>query len=134
MMRTALLLAALATCGCTENDRKTASAVRQEALRDIESYAVGSCLAYQNHPYLKDQGDAWASAIIQRSQVNLDVFGRISSRIEAENKKGDMVVVRSETQPSGDLELPLLYCHQIIDQPAVRAEINKAVEASIVKP
>ena len=38
-------------------------------------------------------------------------------------------MVRSEAEPGTDKALPVLYCSEIIDEPAVRAAIQKAVAA-----
>jgi hypothetical protein len=93
----------------------------------VESYAIASCLARQDQPYLKDQGDAWASVILQRSKGELEVFIGVAEAIKAEIAKADMPVIHTETQPMKGKPLPVLYCGEIIDAPQVRAAINRAI-------
>src|SRR6185436_9376363 len=78
----------------------TACAADRSAVElDVEGYAIASCLAAQDQPYLKDQGDGWASAIIQRSKGAPDAFVAVGTAVKAELAKGDMAVIRSETGP-----------------------------------
>jgi hypothetical protein len=96
--------------------------------RDVEGYAIASCLAAQDQPYLKDQGDGWASVIIQRGKGGLDIITAVAVAVKAELAKGDMAVVRSETGPTKEKPLPVLYCGEIIDVPSVKVAINRAVK------
>lgn len=101
---------------------------RSAVLRDVEGYAIASCLANQDQPYLKDQGDGWAAAIVQRAKGGLDALTAVSTVVKAELAKGKMAVIRNETGPQRDKPLPVLYCGEIIDVPSVRAAIDKAVK------
>jgi len=101
---------------------------RSPVQRDVESYAIASCLAAQDQPYLRDQGDAWASVIIQCAKGELDVLTAIATAVKAELAKGDMAVIRSETAPMKGKPLPVLYCGEIIDAPSVRTAIDKAIK------
>lgn len=123
-----LLLLGLAVIGCTARVA-THDAPRPEVLRDVEGYAISVCLMNQTQSYLKDQGDAWASVIVQRMRGNLDILAGVAEQVKQENAKGEMAVIRSETGPGKDKTLPLLYCYEIIDRPSVRAAIQKAVAA-----
>ena len=125
-MRIVLLLLGLAVAGCAARVN-TIGAPRPEVLRDVEGYAIASCLTNQTQPYLKDQGDAWASVIVQRMKGSFDVLAGIAEHIKRENAKGEMAVIRDETGPGRDKTLPVLYCSEIIDRPSVRAAIQKAV-------
>jgi len=125
-MRVVLLLLSMVVVGCSANVN-TSGALRPEVLRDVEGYAIASCLTNQTQPYLKDQGDAWASVIVQRMKGNLDVLAVIAEQVKQENAKGDMAVIRDETGPGKDKVLPVLYCGEIIDRPSVRDAIQKAV-------
>jgi len=102
--------------------------------RDVEGYAIASCLSAQDQPYLKDQGDGWASVIIQRGKGGLDIITAVAVAVKAELAKGNMAVVRTETGPTK--ELPVLYCGEIIDVPSVKVAINRAVKklASSYRP
>jgi hypothetical protein len=127
-MRIAMLLWALLAAGCTTKT-ETIGSPRPEVVRDVEGYAIASCLVNQSQPYLKDQGDAWASVIVQRMKGDLEVFAGLAEQVKVETAKGEMAVVRNEAEPGTDKTLPLLYCSEIIDEPAVRAAIQKAVAA-----
>ncbi len=123
---TRYLLCALLIAGCApKSDLR--GAPRPEVLRDVEGYAIASCLTKQSLPYLKDQGDAWASVIVQRMKGNLDALAGVAGAVAQEAGKGEMAVIRSESGVAKDKTLPVLYCGEIIDQPAVRAEISKAI-------
>lgn len=109
---------------------------RSAVQRDVEGYAIASCLSAQDQPYLKDQGDGWASVIIQRAKGGLDIMTAVAVAVKAELAKGNMAVVRSETGPTKDKPLPVLYCGEIIDVPSVKVAINRAVKklASSYRP
>jgi hypothetical protein len=127
-MRTIVLLLGLAAVGCTAKV-ETTGAPRPQVLRDVEGYAIATCLVNQPQPYLQDQGDAWASVIVQRMKGSLDVLADIAEQVKRENAKGEMAVIRDEAALGKDKTLPLLYCGEIIDRPAMRTAIQKAVAA-----
>lgn len=124
-MRALLFLPLLAVTGCAPKV-DTIGAPRAEAVRDLEGYAIASCLTYQAKPYLKDQGDAWASVIVQRTKGNLDTLADIAEQVKGETDKGNMATIRDETGAAQDKTLPVLFCGEIIDSPTVRAAIQKA--------
>lgn len=97
------------------------------AKRDVEAYAIASCLNYQNQPYLKDQGDGWASAVIQRFKGELDDLTTVAAVVKAEVLKGDMVVIPDETVPECEMALPVAYCFDILNTPSVHAEVEKSI-------
>jgi len=94
--------------------------------RDVEGYAIASCLVAQGRSDLKDQGDGWASAIIQRSRGGLDSLTAVAAAVRAELAKGNMAMIRGETDPTKQNSLPIMYCAELIDTPSVRAAIDKA--------
>jgi len=108
--------------------------VQTDVYRDMEGYAIASCLAYQEHPYLKDQGDAWASAVVQSSQLTIDVMTEISAAVRQEMAKGRMPMMRSELNIAQGKDpskaLPILYCVEMVDAPLVRAAIEDAVSVT----
>ena len=128
MRKVILLLLGLAVVGCTASVN-TIGSPRPHVLRDVEGYAIAVCLMNQTQPYLKDQGDAWASVIVQRMRGNPDILAGVAEQVKSENAKFAMAVIRSETGPGKDKTLPLLYCYEIIDRPLIRAAIQKAVDA-----
>lgn len=125
-MRFALFLMGLVVAGCATGG-DTVGGPRSEVLRDAEGYAIASCLTYQAPAYLKDQGDAWASVIVQRWKGSLDALLAIAEQVKRENARGDMAVIRDESGQGKDKALPVLYCSEMIDKPSVRAAIQKAV-------
>jgi len=93
--------------------------------KDVEGYAIASCLTYQESPYLKDQGDAWASVIVQRMKGGIDILSEISEIVKKEVDKGQMAVIRSESINIKDKELPVLYCNEIIYKQPVQSALIK---------
>ena len=130
-MRVILLLLGLIVAGCAVRT-ETIGAPRSEVLRDVEGYAIASCFLNQTDPYLKDQGDAWASVIVQRMKGNFDDLADIREEVKREIAKGGMAIIRNETGPEKDKVVPLLYCNEIIDRPRIRAAIQSAV--AVLKP
>lgn len=118
--------AMLMGCGPALDDR---AAPRSAVLRDVEGYAMATCLAGQTDVYLKDQGDAWASVIVQRMKGDIDALAGIAEQVNRENAAGDMAVIRDESQPQKGKMLPILHCAEVIDRPVVRLGIQKAVVA-----
>jgi hypothetical protein len=126
-VRSLLILAALASWGCASTGYAIGQP-RSGVLRDVEGYAIASCLVSQSESYLRDQGDGWASVIVQRMKGDIDALSGVTGQVKVELAKGNMAVIRAESPP-GDRALPLLYCCEIIDAPAVRTAIEKAVGA-----
>ena len=118
-------MAAAACCAAMSTSDAYA---RSPVQRDVEGYAIASCLAAQDQPYLKDQGDGWASVIIQRGKGELDALTAVAAAVKAELAKGGMAIVHNEDGPIKDKPLPVLYCSEIIDAPSVHAAINTAVK------
>lgn len=127
-MRIAVLILGLSVAGCAPKV-DTIGSPRPEVVRDVEGYAIASCLVNQSEPYLKDQGDAWASVIVQRMKGDLEVFAGLAEQVKLETAKGEMATIKNEAEPGSDKALPVLYCSELIDKPAVRAAIQKAVAA-----
>lgn len=126
-MRQTLFLAVALTLGGCGATTGTLVSPRTDLLRDLEGYAIASCLVYQSDPYLQDQGDAWASVIVQRSQGDLEVFTNLATQVKNEVGKGEMAVIRDEAGAGKDKALPVLYCGEIIDKPAIRSAIEAGV-------
>jgi hypothetical protein len=124
LMASALLFVAAGSAVMSTACAADRSAVEQ----DVEGYAIASCLAAMDQPYLKDQGDGWASAIIQRSKGEPDAFVAVGKAVKAEVAKGGMAVIRNETGPQKSKPLPVMYCSEIVNAPSVHAAITKAVK------
>ncbi|RZJ57709.1 MAG: hypothetical protein EON49_15210 [Acidovorax sp.] len=126
-MRFIFVLAVSALAGCTPGADMGAS--RPAVQRDIESYAIASCLAQQTNEYVKDQGDAWASVIVQRMKGDFDALAEISEQVKRESAQDKIPMMRDESNPMRSKALPVMHCGELIDRPAVRAAIQKAVVA-----
>lgn len=102
--------------------------LQPQLFRDVEGYAIASCLVSQSNSYLKDQGDAWASVIIQRMQGDPGILLDIVEQVTLEVENGNMAVIRSEVEPEQDKILPVLFCNEIIYQPKIKSKIFEAVK------
>lgn len=125
-MRSILVLLSLAAAGCAPNETQGGSP-RTDVQRDVEGYAVASCLTNQAEPYLKDQGDAWASVIVQRMKGDLEPLSDLAEVVKRESQSGNMAVIQDSTQPASGKPLPVLHCGEVIDRKAVRVAIQKAI-------
>jgi hypothetical protein len=119
--------AALSVLACLSTGGNIAHG-RSDVQRDVEGYAISSCLTNQKDPYLKDQGDAWASVIVQRSHGDIEQLKPVASAVNTETAQGHVAVMRVESDPAHGKELPVLTCAEIIDAPRVREAIDKAVK------
>lgn len=118
---TGLQIAALASAAAVAAPAHGRSALQ----RDIESYATAACLSRQREPLLKEQGDAWASAIIQRSHGSIDHFTTVAKAVDGELKRRPVAVGHDEATGK-DKSLPALLCGEIGDSPLVRAAMVRA--------
>lgn len=96
--------------------------------RDVQGYAIASCLTFQKQAYLKDQGDGWASVIVQRSKGDINALTAVAAVVKKEVAKGDMAIIRNENGPAQDKALPVEYCFEIIHTPSVSSAIKRAVK------
>lgn len=101
---------------------------RPSVQRDVEGYAIATCLANQKEPYLKDQGDSWASVIVQRSHGGIGPFNSVAAAVKTELAQGHLPVVHQDSEPPRDRQLPLLYCAEIIDTPGVDVALRSAIK------
>jgi hypothetical protein len=99
--------AALLALACASTGSKIAYG-RSDVQRDVEGYAISSCLTSQKDAYLKDQGDGWASVIVQRSHGDIEHFKKVADAVNSEVAEGHVAVIRPESEPVQGKELPLL--------------------------
>lgn len=95
--------------------------------RDVEGYAIAACLTAQQPAYLKDQGDGWASNIVQRGSGDIEILTALATVVRAEIAGGTMPVARDDAAPMATKPLPVQYCAEIIDTPRVRDAIKKTI-------
>ena len=99
---------------------------RDPVARDVEGYAIATCLIAQDSAYLKDQGDGWASNFVQRGSGDIAIFTALATAVRAEAAGGTMPMARDEAAPMAPKPLPVQYCAEIIDTPRVRQAITQA--------
>ena len=102
------------------------SAPRSQLQQDVEGYAVAACLTLQQSEVLKDQGDGWASVIVQRGFGNVEDWQPLIDAVTAAVKSKPVAVIKGDGATSK--QMPIFYCAEIIDRPEVRAEIEKTME------
>ena len=118
-MRTVLfLLLGLAVAGSAAQAHPL-GAPRPAVLRDVEGYAIAACLAHQTEPYLQDQGDAWASAVVHSGKAPIEILAVLDDVVKREVAKGGMACVHRDMTPAqgGCKAAPVLYCGEIIERP-----------------
>ncbi len=104
-----------------------ASSPRSPVLRDVQGYAVATCLARQDNPVLKEQGQGWAQTVVERGHGDPAALRAVEQAVKATLAKGGVAVMRTDGPTPGDHALPVLTCGEIVDQPAVRVAVDKAV-------
>ncbi len=101
---------------------------RSDVQRDVEGYAVASCLMKQSEAYLRDQGALWADAIVQRSHGDIEAFRGVADAVAAAVARKPVPFARREGDPMHSAPVPVPFCAEIIDDPPVRAAIDQAVK------
>lgn len=120
-LRYAALVLVASTIACSAG-----AAPRSHLQRDVEGYAMAVCLIKQPNAFMKDQGDGWASNIVQRGHGEVEILFAMAKVVDAEVAKGDMAAIMVENPPQTLKALPLQYCAEIIDTPRVRGAIEVA--------
>ncbi len=72
-----------------------------------------------------DQGDAFASAVLQRSQLDPVELAGLIEAVRTFSKENALPVIRSESLVDEDKTLPVLFCSEVIYDSAVKVEIGK---------
>lgn len=122
MMRALLTIAAVLLATSTAD-------ARSPLQRDVEGFAIASCLARQSPAYLKQQGEGWAQIIIARghgSPKPLDALDRV---VRVEAVRAAPYVNRDEANPMKGSPMPIGFCAELVDRPAVRAAITRTMAA-----
>ena len=101
---------------------------RSDVQRDVEGYAVASCLMKQKELLLKDQGALWANGIVQRSHGDIEDFRSVADAVDADVAQKPVPQARRESDPMHAAPVPVPFCAEIIDDPPVRGAIDKANE------
>ncbi len=101
-------------------------AERDVVARDVAAYAMASCFAMQDQPYLRDQGERWASGVIQRGEGPIEAWTPIAQAVRAELARSGIGQGKPERPTEPSIPLPVLTCGEIGDAPAVRAAMVRA--------
>lgn len=101
---------------------------RSDVQRDVEGYAVASCLIKQKEPLLKEQGALWADSIVQRSHGDIEGFRTVAEAVDASVAQKPVPQARRESDPMHAAPVPVSFCAEIIDDPPIRAAIDKAIK------
>lgn len=99
---------------------------RSALQRDVEGYAVAACLLKQKDPALRRQGEGWASVVVQGGRGDPSLLAPVQRAVEAEMARSGVPVAHLDGGPDGDIALPVMWCAQMPDRPAVRAAITRA--------
>jgi len=102
------------------------AAARTALDRDLEGYAMASCLSYVDEAALKDQGDAWASAISQRSHGDFQAFLPVAKAVKAELARTGVGVGHLDGPVGSAFSMPVLTCAEMQDRPTVQRAIATA--------
>ena len=99
------------------------------AERDLTRYAMATCLAAQDQPYLKDQGRRWAGGLIERGHGPIEAWTPVTEAVAAELARSGMGVSKPDGPFNPSVPMPLMTCGHIADAPTVRAAIDTATKA-----
>ncbi|MFP8967374.1 hypothetical protein ACKC9G_12400 [Pokkaliibacter sp. CJK22405] len=98
-------------------------------LQDMTEYAMASCLYHQKSEYLQEEGNAWASIIINRMHGAIDVLTEINQAVLKASEQQKPFVVSSETSPTHDRVVYIPYCYEMASTPVVKSAIDQAAKA-----
>lgn len=124
-MRGLLLIALLTACAGAPPSR--AGEAPGEAAQDAAAYAVASCFAAQPQPFLQDQGNRWAGAIIQRGAGPLETWIGIAEAVKAELASSGIKQGQGDGPSAATIALPVMTCGEIAAAPAVRTALARAI-------
>ena len=97
--------------------------------RDVEGYAVASCLAAQGDATLRTQGEGWARMIIMgRAHGDFEKWRPLDDAVRRAVNPADIPRLKPERPIDPSPQLPLAYCAEMIDTPRVRAAIDAATK------
>ena len=95
---------------------------------EVEGYAAAACLTRQEQPFLRDEGHLWAAGIMERVGGSLDHWVALADAVGAEAARRPMPVARVDgPERASSRPMPVLFCHELVRTPAVRAAIKLAL-------
>lgn len=128
MMRVAIGLAVLLTaCG---GQTPALSGDAPVALHDdLIGYATASCLILQDNPYLQDQGQRWAGAIMQGAHGGTEKWAPVAAAVKTEFVTSGVAQGQGEGPQAPTVPLPVMTCARIAAAPVVRKAIDLAARS-----
>ncbi len=100
---------------------------RRSALdRDLEDYVMASCLTMAGDAALKEQGHAWAGAILQRSHGDFQNFLPLADVVGKELERTGVGMAHRDGPVGSELPVPVLTCAEMRDRPAVQRAMAAA--------
>ncbi|MFJ7440140.1 hypothetical protein ACIQW5_21025 [Methylorubrum thiocyanatum] len=110
-------------------DTSAAAGMRRTALRaDVEGYAMAACLTRQDVPFLREQGYLWGDVVLQRGHGPVEDWTTLAEAVGAAAARRAMPMARGDGAVHDPLKpMPLLFCHELVRSPAVRAAKARAM-------
>lgn len=102
------------------------AAPRSQLQQDVEGYAVATCLTGLDDAALRDQGDGWASIIVQRGFGNVEDWQPLVDAVKSATSRKSMAVIKGDEISSKPMAV--FYCSEIVDEPEVRKVIDETME------
>lgn len=127
-----LWLGALLISGCASAPVGGVAAAADQMGLDMAAYAEASCLAAQKQTYLRDQGERWAGAVIQRGAGPIETWKAIGDAVDKELARSGIAQGQGDGPAAPTVPLPIMTCGEIANMPSVRAEIARA--ATVLSP
>ena len=128
MMRQSLIFLVLLG-GCGEQPMPAKAETPAVLHEDVVAYAMASCFAYQQNASLKDPGERWAGAIMQRAHGPAEKWTPVADAVKAELARSGIAQGQGEGPQSPAISLPVMTCGQIANLAAVRRSIETASKA-----
>lgn len=123
-MRTAVMFVAV-LAGCSGQPQPAKPAARD----DLVQYATASCFAFQQNPYLKDQGERWAGAVVQNARGPVEKWTPVVNAVKAELARSGVAQGQAEGPQALTVPLPVITCGRIATTSAVGIAIDRAAKA-----
>ncbi|WP_230632325.1 hypothetical protein [Sphingomonas sp. Leaf37] len=128
----AVILAVLPLAPCSAAAAVPPSTVPSALDRDLAAYAVASCFAAMPQPHLKEQGERWAGAVIQRGHGSPEQWSPVADAVAAELKRAGIAQGQGDGPQAPTVPLPVMTCGEITHAATVRAAIAIARRALTV--
>lgn len=133
----AIVLAAQPLAACGSPAPVPPSTVPSALDRDLAAYAAASCFAALPQPFLKEQGERWAGAVIQRGHGSPEQWIPVADAVAAGVKRAGIAQGQGDGPQAPPVPLPVMTCGEITQAATVRAAIataHRALTADYARP